>query len=184
MRMAALFSLLVLSLSSWADSRADVLGTWTRDEFIGASTPDLTEMGIRFGVGTSPFLEPAAELFEGIVFTADDQGSTTVATAASDPDFAAMVELLTNGKDGFALLCDELPRGTNCTGTTESMAFGWDPDFQGATIDQINMTIDLLQFKSPGYKGATDIDLIVTFTVEGTSVTVPARSWSTLKTRY
>jgi hypothetical protein len=103
---------------------------------------------------------PAAEhfnqtfpLFENRLFTVADIGTTFVADSTSDPDFAYIVSVLTNGIDdnqmNFALLT---PQGTGLVDSALQSDFfaglqpKFGPDLFGYDVRRITFTIDDLAF--------------------------------------
>ena len=170
------FALLVLALSSSA--RADTIlfvTTVTRGPIGYCCTP-LPPWRLYWGVyqPEAP-LQQVVPLFEDRLFTEADIGDTFAADSTSDPDFADVASLLTNGEDNqmsFALGGSE---GGVILGQSESDFFtGLDPrlgvDLFGYEVTRITFRIDHLAFLpdvDSSREGAGDIEGRFTYGFEG-----------------
>lgn len=143
---------------------------------------------IPFGIFTQPInsLLPKSPIFENYLFTSGDIGSTFSADAASDPDFASLVSILTNGTDDeigfsvFKFLQVGFP-GVG-EGISESIFFRgleparFGPDLIGYQISRINLTIQSLSFSPyPDPAGSTGTSFFAqfSFSFDGTPPVVP-----------
>lgn len=146
---------LVFALSCGGDSTAPVVELANEVVTVQAGSAVVSsQIYIRVGIG--PFDSEANWLFDQMFIRDGDEGSTLVANAQTEPDFAAFVTALTNGTP------DAVARYVGLTvnpigGTqffTEAAAFPAKvpagPDFQGYEIESIRFQIDAVLIATPG----------------------------------
>ncbi len=122
---------------------------------------DAFDAFIEVGVASGAQIAPGDPLlFEAMVFDLDDVGQTFTLTAADDPDFAAIVAMLTDGIDNphyFSRV--HIRRKTDTTTGTafvlpESQFFDTlavpGPDLQGLAVASIGLTIDSIRMATAG----------------------------------
>ena len=134
---------------------------------------------------------PNLALFEGVDVTPDDIGTVRVANSATDPDFDAVVALLTNGVNDLVTRSIVLQPGNlgGTGGTPETFYFGAGPgtngiDLEGFNIESLSVRIDDFLLDSPGSDPNgngiwTDYLLALTLIIHGsldTPVNVPTLS--------
>ena len=150
-------AVLVLAVSSSA--RADTILFSTTETRSSAydGVPFATSALLYWGVYKADgVLNQMAPLFENRLFTEADIGATFAADSTSDPDFAYIVSVLTNGHEDNGLKFATLsPEGTgDIVGESESDFFaGLGPrlgtDLFGYDVRRITFTIDHLAFLPP-----------------------------------
>jgi hypothetical protein len=120
-------------------------------------------------------------LFDSLVISPADVGTTYNATAASDPNnFAAAAALLTDGINEFistALTEDQLGGSVEQRGGNEDAFFSQPtppgpPDLFGSSVDRVSLHIDAFVFVSSSFGGGAapltegqpfDVDITVSF---------------------
>lgn len=148
----------------------------------GSGTGNVTGVRVTITDQISPIGPPQQfHLFENYTFTPADAGSTFI-ISASDPDFAAFEQIITNGvNDGFGYFVDNLPDvGGQGVGGPESNFFGpgthdfgpgnftsigqlSGPDFAGYDITQVVLTINTFNLSSG--TGSYGMDFRATATI-------------------
>lgn len=166
--------------------RGDVLGTavFSGNPSIFGQFP--TTVFTRLAIGDSQGCSAGTsctEIFSRTISNAD-LGTTFVVNAADNPDFAAIVALLTDGTN------DEIGMGNSQTGNvaeggfvyTEEDAFfagHGGPDFAGGVITDLRITltsVNIFVTLVPGgdvFGPGTEADYSYTVAVEGTGLSVP-----------
>ena len=182
-------SIFLLAMSATPDEgQGDILGMAVIVTTGGGwNEANISEVKITFAMWDSLSLRPTALLFTENFLDVSDVGQTFVSTAASDPDFATIDSMLTNGFSEFAGRADESPEGRESHwGYIEQITFGLDTtDFEGYQITSVTMRLDALSFTPdlprPGW---TRVEYSVTFTIHGTTVPVESTSWGAIKSLY
>lgn len=148
-------ALLVLALSSSAHADTILFSTTHTRSTVYCCAPFATSAQLYWGVyHPEAKLNQVVPLFENRLFTEADIGATFAADSSSDPDFAAIVSVLTDGVTvsqslNFALLS---PEGSGLVdGVSEPDFFtGLDPrlgpDLFGYDVRRITFTIEHLAF--------------------------------------
>ncbi|MCG3177980.1 MAG: hypothetical protein BIFFINMI_00303 [Phycisphaerae bacterium] len=165
----ACLAVLLMSIGNVRKCAGD---TWLGAMFTqvsGGSSEVLDEaIGLSFGG------ELSESVLRGQVVTTADMGKIFEATAATDPHFATVASLLTNGVDDYVFAFAETRRdgvfdgGIGC-GYPESWGFfgSTRTDFKGATIQRIALSFWDLAFTTPNDVGGTDLELNVLIDVYG-----------------
>lgn len=112
----------------------------------------LKSIPVRIAFGEEADFGTGFDLFEGVRLKAEDTGTSIFADSGSDPDFDAIVELLTNGSPNDGVFHETNGAGglweeTWWASRSHSTA---PPDFQGYRIVQIALHVELVTFTSPG----------------------------------
>jgi hypothetical protein len=182
-------ALLLLSLSSSARADTILFSTTVTRSGAYCCAPFATSAQLYWGVyHPDAGLNQTVALFENRLFTEADIGVTFAADSSSDPDFAHIVSILTNGVDdqqmNFALLT---PEGTGLVDSALQSDFftGLDPrlgpDLFGYTVTRITFTIDRLRFlptDDPDQVGT--IEGRFTYGFEGEPPPIPEPATATL----
>ena len=116
-----------------------------------------------------------SRLFESIVFTPSEVGTTVTVTKDDDPEFNEVVAILTNGvNDPLVFEAIGHPYGCiNGDGGSEAGSFFGDPsgangiDFQGFTITSIGLRMDALTLDIQSDRNWTDFFTTYTIIIEG-----------------
>jgi len=147
----------------------------------------------QMGIGPSPTYQL------DLIITPADVGTTFTINAATDPDFAAFQQIVTNGtSDFFGYSMDDLPNGGGSgTGWDEANLFAAGthsfgpgsftsigtlsgPDFAGYNISGVTIRIDSFDLTSGG--GFHSDDLRATATIIATPVPEPSAIVAALMT--
>lgn len=142
-----------------AEAHADVIYTRQLESTLyisnaGAIPPFPDQMRVLFGAGPKS-LTPAqlvsTSLFDDSAFSAQTVGQTWTSTPASDPDFAAIASVITNGvedNDYVGLEAHHGPGGADVAkstviGSEKGMFFFFGTtDLAGYTLSSISVTLD------------------------------------------
>jgi len=125
-------------------------------------------------------------LFDEVWLDSSSVGTTLVATAASDTDFAGVAARLTNGVSDYLCVGNGKEINSSEICAPESLLFQiHSPDLGPATIESISLRVNALSFTIDPRAGEVT-NFSYTITVEGHSGTVPTRSssWGKLKASY
>jgi len=149
----------VLIASTIATAAPQQLAEWRIDR-----TPDFTwgfatvtdridHVELRFGTNT--VVQPGHALFENAVVTTSSTGTSFVANASNDPQFAGAVNLLTNGNTSDPVLRTTGLRsfGWSAGALTEqswAASTGAPADFSGYEITSLELFINNFWFETPG----------------------------------
>ncbi len=127
-------------------------------------------------------------LFDDVWIDSTSVGAVLVATATSDPGFAAVATRLTDGIVDYVVLgtCEAVTCAETGALGGEGAFFGLStPDLAPAHVEKISLRVDALSF-GLAPRGEAMINYSFTVTIEGQPGTVPVRpwSWGRLKTNY
>jgi hypothetical protein len=122
-------------------------------EFSAGTNTASDSMNLSLSVGSSPLEQT---IFDVRVTNTDESSRFTV-SGASNPDFAAVAAVLTNGSDDQMRMGVSVVGGDNGYLTTNESTWlnggltgDYDPDLMGAEITSIIVHLDLIEIDSPG----------------------------------
>jgi hypothetical protein len=125
-------------------------------------------------------------LFDEVWLDSSSVGTTLIATAASDTDFAGVAARLTNGITDYLCIGNGKEINSFDICTPENLLFSVaSPDLGPATIESISLRVNALSFTIDPRVGEVT-NFSYTITVEGQTGTVTTRSssWGKLKSTY
>jgi hypothetical protein len=173
----------IFAVAASVPAGADILGV--RPAGVGSTTSSLTV------TASLPFYiwgVPGEALFEELVLTSANVGSTYVANENNDSDFSAVAAKLTNGASDViawvAIVNDSFPTGG---GFDEQFSFQLSGiDFVGKTISEIQLRLDRLTLEEETDEfGERWWEVEWTVTVIGANrVPIASANMSSLKSLY
>ena len=123
----------------------------------GTELPGISAYAAALGVETFPGSMSYPEVFEDDILTPASEGAVIVVVEEDDIEFAALVELLTNGADDKLRL--RLDRDTGLARLSNKQESEYDflvdrrgaPDLQGYPITRFELHVEELRFEVPGH---------------------------------
>ena len=174
------FSVLVavfVVLAALQPADAVPICSWTKH---GAGAREGVFDSVDLDLQTTPgvFDPVSATIFDSLVLSEGDVGSTFTATSAADPGFDQFAIDITDGLDGVLWVKQSFDAtGSSATGADESDVFGsaGHPDLIGYSISSIDLHVDELTLTPTGNPpDLTAFDYTITVTFNGEYIPEPA----------
>jgi len=146
--------------------------SWTKGS-AGATGGVHDSLHVWLETAPDTFSVRSAVLFEDLVLSEGDVGSTFTATSASDPGFDGFVGEITDGDDGYVWLmhCGGIGGGGSATLESVVFASAGNPDLRGYSLTSIDLHLDAMTLTPRGNPpDRTGYDYTVTVTFHGDPV--------------
>ena len=175
MRTVSVLVVVFVVLVALPPADAAPICSWTKGQ-AGGTAGVFDSLDVWLETTYVPFGLPTAAVFESLVLSEGDVGSTFTATSASDPGFDGFVDEITDGHDGTVWLIHHAGAGGAGSGNKESLVFGsaGNPDLIAYDISSIDLHLDAMTLTPGGNPPDwTDYDYTVTVTFHGERTVIP-----------